>query len=632
MTFRLQIVVTCLVTALSFSQNKEQYLSLTIDPQISRSSNAVVRYEKISVDIQSVEKIIVKTHRIVTILNKEGNRHRNAVEFYSDDSEIQEIEAVLYNSLGQEIKRIKERDFRDESAVSDFSIYEDDRVKFLDYIPLEYPYTLDYKSEVAYSNTAFFPGWMPINNYYLGVEHAEFVILNKANLELKLKKENFEQFDVQTISDFHFVIQNIKGIPYEAYGPSLRETLPKLKGALTEFSMIGIPGKNNDWKEFGKWMHDQLLTGTEAVPQSTKEDVIRLTQGIDSNLEKARIVYQYIQDRTRYISIQIGIGGWKPMSAMEVDQLGYGDCKGLTNYTKSLMEIAGVDAYYTVVYGGKEIIDLDSEFSSLQGNHVILTLPTDGEPIFLECTSQTAPFGFVAGFTDDRDALMVTPEGGEIVHTKIYGPKESYLKTNSVLNMDASGGLSGHVNLKSKGHFYGLRYSLENEDLRDVKLAYKKEWSYLNSLTIRSVDFSNDMELAEFNENISIDAGNYAKKVGDRFLLQPNIFNRKSYIPPVYENRQSKFEIARSYEEIDEYIISFPRHLEVEATSENVKIVTKFGSYFSSVEVLEGHKIKYRRQLMTNKGLFDPSEYAAYRDFRKLIVKSDKSKIVLKKI
>jgi hypothetical protein len=215
MTFRLQIVVTCLVTALSFSQNKEQYLSLTIDPQISRSSNAVVRYEKISVDIQSVEKIIVKTHRIVTILNKEGNRHRNAVEFYSDDSEIQEIEAVLYNSLGQEIKRIKERDFRDESAVSDFSIYEDDRVKFLDYIPLEYPYTLDYKSEVAYSNTAFFPGWMPINNYYLGVEHAEFVILNKANLELKLKKENFEQFDVQTISDFHFVIQNIKGIPYE---------------------------------------------------------------------------------------------------------------------------------------------------------------------------------------------------------------------------------------------------------------------------------------------------------------------------------------------------------------------------------------------------------------------------------
>jgi transglutaminase-like putative cysteine protease len=135
-------------------------------------------------------------------------------------------------------------------------------------------------------------------------------------------------------------------------------------------------------REFGKWMHDQLLTGTEAVPQSTKEDVIRLTQGIDSNLEKARIVYQYIQDRTRYISIQIGIGGWKPMSAMEVDQLGYGDCKGLTNYTKSLMEIAGVDAYYTVVYGGKEIIDLDSEFSSLQGNHVILTLPTDGEPYF----------------------------------------------------------------------------------------------------------------------------------------------------------------------------------------------------------------------------------------------------------
>ncbi len=55
-----------------------------------------------------------------------------------------------------------------------------------------------------------------------------------------------------------------------------------------------------------------------------------------------------MQDKTRYISVQIGIGGWKPMLADDVNKLGYGDCKGLTNYTKALLEAVDVPSYYTL--------------------------------------------------------------------------------------------------------------------------------------------------------------------------------------------------------------------------------------------------------------------------------------------
>jgi hypothetical protein len=51
---------------------------------------------------------------------------------------------------------------------------------------------------------------------------------------------------------------------------------------------------------------------------------------------KAKLIYDYVQQKSRYVSIQVGIGGWKPMDASDVDRLGYGDCKGLTNYTKAL--------------------------------------------------------------------------------------------------------------------------------------------------------------------------------------------------------------------------------------------------------------------------------------------------------
>ncbi|MDP4989490.1 MAG: DUF3857 domain-containing protein, partial [Polaribacter sp.] len=109
-----------------------------------------------------------------------------------------------------------------------------------------------------------------------------------------------------------------------------------------------------------------------------------------------------MQQKTRYISVQIGIGGWEPIAANLVDDVGYGDCKGLTNYTKALLDVADVTAYYTVVYADDRI-DVDKDFSSLQGNHVILNIPNNGKDVWLECTSQTMPFGFLGDFTDDRD-------------------------------------------------------------------------------------------------------------------------------------------------------------------------------------------------------------------------------------
>jgi transglutaminase-like putative cysteine protease len=45
--------------------------------------------------------------------------------------------------------------------------------------------------------------------------------------------------------------------------------------------------------------------------------------------KKAKKIYQYLQNKTRYISVQIGIGGFQPVTAADVDRLGYGDCKGI---------------------------------------------------------------------------------------------------------------------------------------------------------------------------------------------------------------------------------------------------------------------------------------------------------------
>src|SRR5690606_40015575 len=86
-------------------------------------------------------------------------------------------------------------------------------------------------------------------------------------------------------------------------------------------------GHFKNWQEFGKWNFQHLLADKRRLPETTIRHVQELTRGVDSPKDKAKVLYKYMQDKTRYISIQVGIGGIEPFPAETVDQLGYGDCR-----------------------------------------------------------------------------------------------------------------------------------------------------------------------------------------------------------------------------------------------------------------------------------------------------------------
>lgn len=627
----------CVILFFAFSflllgQTEEIYNSLSIPEELREKSNAVLRYEKQTIEILDYDKIEITTKRIVTVYNKYGNRHTNAVEGYDDNTDIKYMEAFIYDAKGEEIKKFKERDFIDESAVSEISIYEDDRVKYLKYIPINYPYTIEYNSKISYSNSAFFPKWQPIDDYYLSVQYSEYEVINTAQVALKTKKENFEGYNIEEVSKNHFIAKSIQGIKYEAYSPKVHNITPRFEVALTEFNMEGVRGINNDWSDFGKWMHDRLLSGTDAIPQATIDEVKNLTSGIEDPIERAKLVYKFMQDKTRYISIQVGIGGWKPMLATDVDRLGYGDCKGLTNYTKALLEAVDVPSYYSIVYGGLDVRNIDDSFSSIQGNHVILCVPNKDENIFLECTSQTNPFGFTAGFTDDRDVLLVKPEGGEIVHTKIYEADDSVQRITANINLNDAGGFVADVNITTTGFQYNIHEGLENKTEKDKQLHYKKYWDNINSLNITDITIENDKDNIVYKESVKLSSDSYASKSGSRLIFQPNMFNKVTNIPPRYTERKLEFKIDRSFKDIDEFIIQIPEGLKIEAMTDGENLKTKFGTYKFQLEVLNGNKLKYSRIFTLNKGNYEKEDYDAYRDFRKQIVKSDKTKVVLIKV
>lgn len=623
------------ITIAGFSQSEDLYKLESIPVDLKTKANAVVRLNDVSVVITSKDELSIKEKRIVTVLNEKGNSAIGAYASYDKYNKIKKIEARIFDESGEEIKKFKKRDFIDRSAVDGGTLYSDSRVLLMGYTPATYPYTVEFYYELESSNTAAIPTWRPITGYYVGVEKDIYNLQDNEDLGLRFKEKNLQDYNItksNSSTSLSYTLENALPIAPEDLSPSYYNYYPQVLVAMENFSFYGVEGKAKNWLEFGDWINDALLEGRNEVTEETKQEVLGITANLDDPIEKAKAVFQFVQENTRYISVQVGIGGVQPIPALEVDQLKYGDCKGLTNYTKSLLEVVGVTSYYCIVEAGREIIDLEDDFASLeQGNHIILAIPTDGDTVWLDCTSQLHPFNFIGDFTDNRNVLVVKPSGSEIVKTQLYVDSSNYQLTTADIKLKADGSFASKINRKTRGLQYDDRFYIERRANDKVNEYYKYHWSYINNLEILGYKFHNNKVDVEFTEDVDVEASAYASVSGDRLLFKPNVFNQNSYVPTRYRSRKMPIDISRGYLDEDVFKVEIPEGFEIEALPENIEINNKFGEYHFEISTSD-NIITYKRKLFLKKGQYPNTDYKNYRDFRKQISKADNSKIVLKSI
>ena len=630
--FVVAILVLCF-----FKTSAQEEIDLkfsSIDTTLLKDANAVVRSEDVQIEINAINSITVKNKRIVTVLNKYGRGYADSFEGYDPSIKIKKLVATVYDAYGKEIKKYKKKDFRDRSRHDGISLMNDDRMLYFDYTPVDYPYTLVFESEVQKSSTAFVTPWVPLLAYRLGVQKSSYTITNNTDISIRYNETNFEGFPIEIAKTDGKRTYSIHKIPArlpEALSPAYRNTVPMVRATLNEFYLKGVKGAATDWKTMGKWQYDNLLTGRDELPQETIKEVEKLTAGLTTKREKAKRIYEYVQNKTRYISVQLGVGGWMPFLASDVDRLGYGDCKALTNYTKALLESQDIESFYTVVFA-KEKRDIDPDFASMQGNHVILNIPEEDKDIWLECTSQTAPFDFIGDFTDDRNVLVVKPEGGEIKRTKRYEPEENILHTEATINLKADASMDAKVQRMSKGLEYDWNNGIQFETPKDQKVYYKEMWGYINNVEINSLDLKDDKDAIEFLEDIQVSCRNYMKKVGNRLLVTPNVFSWDQSNLPKYKDRSMPLEISRGYVNTDEYVIQLPQGYALSSIPDKKVVETEFGEYSWELEKMDESTVKFKRYIKIIDGKFPKEKYEEYRKFRASIKKNDKSKIVLKQL
>jgi|SaaInl85LU_5_DNA_1037374.scaffolds.fasta_scaffold10550_2 hypothetical protein len=610
-----------------------QYAVKDIPESLMQEANAVIRQQEISITLNDFDSMTTYTKMVVTVLNRDGMSAVSPVAFYDEDSSVKDIKAFVYDSKGKQIKKFKKKDFTDMS-VSDGNLYSDDKMMVMDYIPAKVPYTFEFISEVKSKSTAFLPLWNPSPIYGVSTQKSTYKIINEKEVPLLSKKYNLEQFRAtvkETPGHYKYEVENIPAVSKEYLSPHYTEFTPIVKVALKEFRLFGQYVSVSSWEEFGKWQNEYLLKDIEDLPKETIAKIASLVAGVKDTKEKARIIYEFMQNKTRYISVQVGIGGWKPTPAKEVDKLGYGDCKALTNYTKALLKSQGIDSYYTIVDSGSSGLDIDEEFVAIQGNHVFLTIPLAEEKLFLECTSQRVPFNYMGDSTDDRKVLMITDEGGVIEKTPAYTTKTNSQKLTAQLTLKEDQSISGNLNEVTQGVLYGDKYELETIEKQVVHSYYKELWSHLNNLNVAESFFVNDKRNIIFSEKLTIEATNYTSLAGDRLLLMPNVFNRLSYIPIPKKERSQEVVLKRGKTFSDVIEITLPEGYSFEVGFEPITIHTDFGSYMAKVEVLNGSKILYTRDFTLNNGTYGKEKYVGFVAFINAITKADISKVVLVK-
>ena len=148
MNFKNIVGIFLLLTSLNVISQDNSLAVTQISDELKKNANAVVRLSSLDIVIEKKNKMTFTYKRVVTVLNEKGNRFVEAYAGYDNQLKIRKIEAIVFDEYGEEIKKIKKRDFIDQSAVDGGTLYSDSRVLYMPYMPTSYPYTVSFSYEI----------------------------------------------------------------------------------------------------------------------------------------------------------------------------------------------------------------------------------------------------------------------------------------------------------------------------------------------------------------------------------------------------------------------------------------------------------------------------------------------------
>jgi Domain of Unknown Function with PDB structure (DUF3857)/Transglutaminase-like superfamily len=617
---------------LSAQDKIENYVKGEISPSLTKDADAVCRLEEYDVEVKSPGKIIVRERHVYSVLNENADKLSNYNTHYNKLTSINYVDGILFNSSGKELKHFKKKDMSDVARDGD-AFVSDDRMKIDGFNYNTYPYTVAYEEEDEEAGAMYIPGWYPPRTNKMSVELSRYVLTVPIDYKFRYKMVNTaiqpviaEKKDKIT---YTWEIRNLPVIPEEPFSVSPELYDPFMLVGPTSFELQGYTGNMADWNEYGKF-YASLQKGRDVLPDDLKKQVHELTDPISDPSKKVALLYDYLQKNTHYVLIQFGIGGLQTYEASYVAKNKYGDCKALTNFMISLLKEAGIKGYPVIIKGDEYEGEFYPDFPSHQFNHVICAVPNAKDTIWLECTDQYLPAGYLGVFTANRYGLMINDNGGTLVHTPVYSLKDNI----SVRKMSGTIDPEGNLQVKSETYYRALSQDpyerLSHHLSRDQQLEYLKRNLSLPTYTINTFNYKEDYSarLPAMQETLDISIANYAHFTGRRIFVNPNVLRRSETKFSDDKDRVLDFQFKTEFIETDSVEITIPTGYEPEALHKDLLLETKYGRFITQEKIV-ADKIKYYRHFEQFRGRYPASSYDEIKTFYNSVYDADHTQMVL---
>ncbi len=614
--------------------NDTHYAVSSIPAELLKKANAVIREDHYEVNIISTHEVRTTERYAVTVLSDKGAEYGKLNELENSFTRVTSIKGWLYDKYGNKLRDLKKREIKTTAPYS-YGGVTDVYYSDFDFGYGGYPYTCVYEVETVRNMTFFLPEWEPQTDYDCAVESSDIKVTYPKELSLHYHLFHLPVAPViRSVDDGYELTAYVKNVPATAepndFATNSTCHLPTIVFSSEQFELADRSGSMATWKDLGTFLY-QLNASRDVLPDAVKKTVHTLTDTCNNAAAKIDLLYAWLKANTRYVSVQLGIGGWQTFDAQYVASKGYGDCKALSNYMKALLKEAGIPSYQAVVSSGSgSRFSMVDDFPCVKFNHVILCVPGTHDSTWIECTSQTLPAGYLSAFTDNRNVLLLTEHGGFVVRTPKNKPEMNAMERKATFSVDKDQ-VSGKVTLNYKGYLWEREHAIS--EMPKTEMVNYVAGKFKNgefSIAGGAVTITKGRNMPFITEETAVKGDGVISESGVHIFLAPHVFNIMMTPPPSSETLGKSFELRHSYSVADTITYHFAGNYTMDAYERNTTSFP-FANYRFKAWLEDGNTVKVAYHYQQIEGAYPVTTYADYVKLYKDINTACSNKLVLSK-
>lgn len=565
----------------SFAQSLK-YGTNQIPDSLRNNANSVRREKTKQFIVTGFGTATLNEHEVITVLNSKAKNNLVFMRYSDKFRKLENANIIVYDSNGVKINSYSQK----EMSISGYGegLVDDGKYTYFVVTAVNYPITVELNATTKFKGILRYP-YEIFQDKDQSVQSSTTIITLPKSFGFRYKELNgkfqFSRIDQGVNETYKWEVKNlpVKNIEYNA-GPAYLY-LPIVLYTANKFEMDNNPGDLSSWKNYGRWYYD--LTGNANTLSAEDQDFYKnLVQDKNSTLEKAKAIYDYMQENMRYVSIQLGIGGLKPFPASFVNTKKYGDCKALSNYMQAALSAVGIKSYVALTNGGTPSWPIFNSFPMEAFNHVILCIPQQKDSIWLECTSNNTDFGVLGAFTENHQSLLITENGGQLVRAPQTKKDENIKISKNIIHLKEDGSALVNCSFENTGEFKQEAIAnLFQQRLQDIKDYYLGNLKFKTGIDSIEVKEGRKHQIP-YPVNSNFYYSQYPDFLtGSKFFISSRPYRIFTEDIRQMKNRTQDFYFKYPYTIIDTSVLKYPKGFTVEQLPSGLRESKPFASYMS---------------------------------------------------